>query len=178
MLIWSCFFVCWALTLEYLCRLIKTTGFYGRRQTIGFSLSFGGLRRWIFLKEVLNSIVWDVFPLMMLDWKGIYDALRLWMTTPYILRCKDTLAEVNLSRDSRYFHQLFWIILSPVFSISSQTKFFKYFDHQVNFNRGFEAMFQELSQQITKNLVTSEYAKVRLSYNCCHLKGVLFVGAR
>ena len=122
MLIWSCFFVCWALTLEYLCRLIKTTGFYGRRQTIGFSLSFGGLRRWNFSKEVLNSIVWDVFPLMMLDWKGIYDALRLWMTTPYILRCKDTLAEVNLSRDSRYFHQLFWIILSPVFSISSQIK--------------------------------------------------------
>jgi hypothetical protein len=31
---------------------------------------------------------------------------------------------------------------------------------KVNFNRGFEAMFQELSQQITKNLVTSEYAKV------------------
>ena len=35
---------------------------------------------------------------------------------------------------------------------------------QVNFNRGFEAMFQELSQQITKNLVTSEYAKVGFGF--------------
>lgn len=31
---------------------------------------------------------------------------------------------------------------------------------KVNFNRGAEAMFLELSQQIAKNLVTSEYAKV------------------
>ena len=53
----------------------------------------------------------------------------------------------------------------------------EYFDHQVNFNRGFEAMFQELSQQITKNLVTSEYAKVRFSYNHCHKKGLLLSDA-
>lgn len=31
---------------------------------------------------------------------------------------------------------------------------------RVNFNRGFEKMFEELSLQISKNLVTSEYAKV------------------
>lgn len=31
---------------------------------------------------------------------------------------------------------------------------------KVNFNRGFEKMFEELSLQISKNLVTSEYAKV------------------
>ena len=33
---------------------------------------------------------------------------------------------------------------------------------RVNFNRGFEKMFEELSLQISKNLVTSEYAKVNL----------------
>jgi hypothetical protein len=33
---------------------------------------------------------------------------------------------------------------------------------RVNFNRGFEKMFEELSLQISKNLVTSEYAKVKL----------------
>ena len=32
---------------------------------------------------------------------------------------------------------------------------------RVNFNRGFDKMFEELSLQISKNLVTSEYAKVR-----------------
>jgi hypothetical protein len=37
----------------------------------------------------------------------------------------------------------------------------------VNFNRGFDAMFKELSQQITKNLVTSEYAKVSGAMQCC-----------
>lgn len=31
---------------------------------------------------------------------------------------------------------------------------------RVNFNRGFDKMFEELSLQISKNLVTSEYAKV------------------
>ena len=31
---------------------------------------------------------------------------------------------------------------------------------RVNFNRGFEKMFEELSLQISRNLVTSEYAKV------------------
>ena len=33
---------------------------------------------------------------------------------------------------------------------------------RVNFNRGFEKMFEELSLQIQRNLVTSEYAKVEL----------------
>ena len=47
---------CWILTVEFLCRLIKTTGFYARHQTIGFSQSFGGLHRWnVFSKEVLHS---------------------------------------------------------------------------------------------------------------------------
>ena len=31
---------------------------------------------------------------------------------------------------------------------------------RVNFNKGFEKMFEELSLQISRNLVTSEYAKV------------------
>ena len=31
---------------------------------------------------------------------------------------------------------------------------------RVNFNKGFEKMFGELSLQISRNLVTSEYAKV------------------
>ena len=35
---------------------------------------------------------------------------------------------------------------------------------RVNFNRGFEKMFEELSLQISRNLVTSEYAKVKCKY--------------
>ena len=33
---------------------------------------------------------------------------------------------------------------------------------RVNFNKGFEKMFEELSLQISRNLVTSEYAKVNI----------------
>ena len=33
---------------------------------------------------------------------------------------------------------------------------------RVNFNKGFEKMFDELSLQISRNLVTSEYAKVNI----------------
>ena len=43
----SCYFEkqCWTLMTEYLCRLTKTTGFYARHRTIGFSQSFEGLLR-------------------------------------------------------------------------------------------------------------------------------------
>ena len=42
---------------------------------------------------------------------------------------------------------------------------------RVNFNRGFEKMFEELSLQISRNLVTSEYTKVnRNEMEICHFK--------